>query len=259
MKRAACIAALSVACMAASCAASMSQPPEIRTEKLGPDLQLVKVTDVVWIHISEDETDRWGTMPANGLLLVGEKSSVLVDTGWKPAQTARILEFAEKTLNAPVRRVVITHAHSDRIGGLEAISSTTAQLYAHELTAKKLAKLAPDLKVETFDEEMHFSVGNERVELYYPGPGHTRDNSVVWLPDSKILFAGCIVKSGRSAGLGNVEDAILADWPASLFHLLSRYAGAELVIPGHGPPGRVELLHHTIALLEQDMSVPTEQ
>jgi len=213
----------------------------------------------VWIHISEDETDRWGTIPANGMLLVGERSSVLVDTGWKVSQTARLLEFAEKSLNAPVRRVIITHAHSDRIGGLRALTSTSAVIYANELTAKKIAKLGLPLKVETFEEEMHLTVGSERVEIYHPGGGHSRDNSVVWLPDSKILFAGCILKSGRSADLGNREDAIMSEWPGSIMRMMSRYANAELVIPGHGPPGRIELMHHTLALLEQETSIPNLQ
>jgi metallo-beta-lactamase class B len=262
--------------LAAACASSSSAPSSspvgLRIEDLGPDLQLLRIDDEVWIHVSDDKTDRWGSVPANGMLVGGGNETLLVDTGWKESQTKRIVDFAQRTLNGPVRRVVATHAHSDRIGGLGAFAKTGIVVYAQEMTADAIEKLDLGVKVERFREELTIHLGPRTVELYYPGPGHSRDNSVVWLPGENILFAGCIVKSARSADLGNREDAFLASWPISILHLLERYGRgkeetlpeataifrhADLVIPGHGPPGRIELLHHTLGLLEQEMSSAT--
>ena len=206
------------------------------------------------MHVSEDRTERWGTVPANGMLLVGDEDSLLIDTGWNEAQTARIAEFARDQLEKPIRTVIVTHAHGDRMGGLRAIDSKNLVVYAHELTAGEVAKLGLPLTVMRFEESTELKIGSHPIELYYPGGGHTKDNITVWLPEAKILFGGCIVKSGRSVDLGNREDAVLAEWPMSLLRLLQRYPTVELVIPGHGPPGGAELLHHTLGLLEQVIS-----
>src|SRR6185295_3616589 len=73
-------------------------------------------------------------------------------------------------------------------------------------------------------------------EVFYPGPAHTRDNIVVWLPDSRVLFGGCAVRAATS-GLGNVADADLTAYPASIRRVLERYPAAEVVVPGHGDVG----------------------
>jgi metallo-beta-lactamase class B len=249
--RSAAAAAISLAAL--SFATACATPSRIRD--LGPDLQLLHATEWIWVHVSEDETERWGTIPANGMLLVGEEESLLIDTGWNEPQAARIAEFARDQLEKPIRTVIVTHAHGDRMGGLRAIAAPEVVVYAHELTAGEVAKLAlPLKKVIGFEQSLDITIGGHPLELYYPGGGHTKDNITVWLPEAKILFGGCIVKSGRSTDLGNREDAVLAEWPMSLLRLLQRYPTVELVIPGHGPPGGSELLHHTLGLLEQVIS-----
>lgn len=241
------------------CAGAQRSDGGLRVEQLGPDLQLIRVTDTVWVHISDDQSARWGTIPANGLIVVAGEGSVLVDTGWKVSQTERLLAFAETELGAPIRRVVLTHGHADRAGGVAALAGAGAVVHAQALTAKMLARLDLPLEVVAFDEVLRLSAAEERLEVFHPGAGHTRDNSVVWLENARILFAGCLVKSARSADLGNREDAVLAAWPSSVLSVLSRYGAAELVVPGHGPPGRIELLQHTLGLLEQELASTTLQ
>ncbi len=72
------------------------------------------------------------------------------------------------------------------------------------------------------------------LELFFPGPCHTRDNILVWLPHQRVLFGGCFVKSVTADSLGNVEDAALRDWPASLGRVRAAYPSPSMVIPGHG-------------------------
>jgi len=56
----------------------------------------------------------------------------------------------------------------------------------------------------------------------------------VYLREAKTLYGGCFLKSAASTTLGNIDDADLAAWPASLDALEQRFPGAEVVIPGHG-------------------------
>ena len=86
-------------------------------------------------------------------------------------------------------------------------------------------------------------------ELFYPGAGHTRDNLVVWIPEAKLLFGGCLIKEEGARHIGNVTDADLQGWPGAIKNLQRRYPGVELVIPGHGRPGGPQALENTLALL----------
>lgn len=88
----------------------------------------------------------------------------------------------------------------------------------------------------------------EPFEIRFPGAGHSEDNTVVYFPQGGVLFAGCLVKSLGTRGLGNTADAVAADWPASLEALKSAYPTASVIIPGHGSPGGMELIDHTLTL-----------
>lgn len=76
-----------------------------------------------------------------------------------------------------------------------------------------------------------------RIELIH-APGHTRGDTVVWLPEERILVAGDLVDAMPFAGHGAP-----AQWGRSLRRLLQ--LDFERVVPGHGPiygRERVELL-----------------
>lgn len=49
--------------------------------------------------------------------------------------------------------------------------------------------------------------------------------------------------------LGNVKDANLVEWENAVKRVLIRYPDAEVVVPGHGNWGKLDLLRHTIRLL----------
>jgi metallo-beta-lactamase class B len=47
----------------------------------------------------------------------------------------------------------------------------------------------------TFTHDTTFNIAGVTLQAYYPGAGHTRDNIVVWVPQDKVLFGGCLIKS----------------------------------------------------------------
>ena len=102
---------------------------------------------------------------------------------------------------------------------------------------------------ETFPlvQGMQLEVGEETVEVAWPGPGHTEDNVVVYFPQRRLLFGGCLVL-GRDK-IGNSADADLVNWAESV-RTLDQY-DVDIVIPGHGDRLDPGLVEHTIALLEE--------
>jgi glyoxylase-like metal-dependent hydrolase (beta-lactamase superfamily II) len=82
-------------------------------------------------------------------------------------------------------------------------------------------------------------MGKLEVKIMHLGRGHTKGDTVVWIPSQKILFSGDLVEADAACYTG---DAYLADWPATLDALAE--LGAEKMIPGRGPallnPERVQ-------------------
>ncbi len=82
------------------------------------------------------------------------------------------------------------------------------------------------------------------------GAGHAPDNVVVYVPEARVLFGGCAVHEASRTTPGNLSHADLGTWPTAIRRIQARYPEAEVVVPGHGVPGGVELLDHTLAVLE---------
>ena len=74
-----------------------------------------------------------------------------------------------------------------------------------------------------------------------------RSNVVGYFPEDKVVFGGCLIKT-VGAGKGNLEDANVAAWPATVSKVKATYSKAEIVIPGHGKTGGTELFDYTIKL-----------
>jgi len=199
---------------------------------LAPDLEVRRLADGLWLHVAYLNAAR--DLPTNGLVVETPAGAVLVDSGWNEAQGARLIAFAEERLHRPVAAVIVTHAHLDRIGGAGAALSRGIPVHSLDLT-RQLARAArlpvPDRSLAS---SAVLELSGERLEVFFPGAGHTRDNATVWLPRFGVLYGGCLVKSAGAPDLGNLADADLAAWPASLARLVARYPAPALVVPGHG-------------------------
>jgi glyoxylase-like metal-dependent hydrolase (beta-lactamase superfamily II) len=68
------------------------------------------------------------------------------------------------------------------------------------------------------------------VRIAHLGAGHTKGDTVVWLPSQKVLFSGDLVEYDAACYCG---DAQLEQWPATLEAL--RALKADKLVPGRGP------------------------
>ncbi|UCF39435.1 MAG: sulfatase-like hydrolase/transferase [Acidobacteriota bacterium] len=89
-------------------------------QRLSDSLEVLQISERVWLHVSTAEIEGYGQVAANGILVKAGETSVLIDTPWTDAQTRDLLGWAAETLGSPVSLVVPTHSHEDCLGGLEA-------------------------------------------------------------------------------------------------------------------------------------------
>jgi len=218
---------------------------------LGPNVEVQLLAPGIWRHVTYQVTAQWGRAAANGLVVLDRGHAVLVDTPWTPEQTAVLLDWLENKLGAKVDAVVVCHSHADCLGGLPEVHRRGIASIGLDKTRELALAAGVEAPRQGFAGERRLKAGGRELELFYPGPGHTVDNVVVWLADERVLFGGCLLKSADAPSLGNTAEADVAAWPASLRAVKGRYQALRLVVPGHGDPGGPELLDHTLALLAE--------
>jgi metallo-beta-lactamase class B len=217
-----------------------------------PTVELLKIEDSVWVHRTYKSFGS-SLIASNGLLIQTSSGILLIDTPWDDSLTMALLDVSKKRLNQDVTLAVITHAHADRIGGIHTLHKNGIKVLSNAMACRKAKELGYEVPEPVGTTDTTFYFGNEQIEYFYPGAGHTIDNSVVWLSKRKILFGGCLVKAESAADLGNTEDANLQDWPRSIQVLMEKFPEAHRVVPGHGTWGDLKLLQHTRNLLSVKM------
>ena len=213
--------------------------------------------------------------PANGLIAaMPDCTLVLIDTPYTPAETQKLLAWMKDFWKGAKIVAINTHFHPDRLGGNQALSAAGIPVYGSDLTVQMLRERGDKVRQQMVDflasdpeqrarfehavfqppdhvfpaaRGLTLELGGQKLEVVYPGPGHSPDNVVVWFPDRQVLFGGCLVTA--RPGLGNVADADAEHWKASV-EALRKYP-AKIVIPGHGDSLSPYVIEHTITLLSR--------
>ena len=221
------------------------------THRLAEDLEVRLLAEGVWLHTSWRDLEGVGRFPSNGLIVVSERQALLIDTAWGDALTQRLLHWIVEERGLSVEGAVFTHAHDDRMGSIGLLKQAGVPTYALPQTGEGAARQQWPLPDSLLAPAQTISIGSRTIETFFPGPGHTSDNLVVWLAQEKLLFGGCMIRPARSKSLGNLADAVVEEWPRSVARLLSRYDAVQTVVPSHGPAGDRGLLEHTLHLLKE--------
>ena len=232
--------------------ATAQEPPEApvpETVVLSEELRLEPLAEGIWRHVSYEDVPGFGRSGANGLLVVSDAEAALIDTPWTAAQTSRLLDWTEADLGVRVTAVIPTHSHRDCLGGLAEAHRRGARSHALQRTVELAREAGAEVPQNAVTGFAEIRVGSRRLELHFVGPGHTEDTAVVWIPETKVLFGGCLVRSASSRHLGYTDEADLKGWPRTIERLKELYAEARWIVPGHGRPGGEELLERTLELL----------
>jgi glyoxylase-like metal-dependent hydrolase (beta-lactamase superfamily II) len=209
-------------------------------------LKVNKLAENVYQHISYKNVEPWGLVGASGLIVIDGSDAHMIDTPWTVSETKELMKWA-RLRGFTIKTSVITHFHSDASTGISYLNRQGVETYATQTTNKLLVHEQREASINVISSKT-FEVVKGIVEVFYPGAGHSQDNVVVWLPNEKILFGGCFVKSLQSNNLGNTVDASITEWPQSIQRVINKYPNIKTVVPGHGKVGDDRLLAHTSEL-----------
>jgi glyoxylase-like metal-dependent hydrolase (beta-lactamase superfamily II) len=173
----------------------------------------------------------------NTLVVVQQEGVVLVDTKM-PGNGQAILDEVKKVTDKPIVAIISTHSHPDHLGSTDFIRERypDVKVIMNEGSLAEMATgpfSAPALKPNiTYKDRYTLGEGDERIELYHTGTGHTGGDTFVLIPSARLLFMGDVMAWNMAPFLpAGGAEAIAAETEK----LVEATRGqVDIVIEGHG-------------------------
>lgn len=207
-------------------------------------VSFTQLSEHAWAYTAEGD-------PNTGIV-IGDDAVLVADTQATPAMAADVIRRIREVTDKPIKYVVLTHYHAVRVLGASAYqpqqilaSQDTYDLIVERGEADKASEIGrfPRLfrNVETvpagmtwptitFTGKMTLWLGKLEVQLLQLGRGHTKGDTVVWLPQERTLLSGDLVEFDATPYAG---DAYFSDWPQTLANIAALEPLA--LVPGRGP------------------------
>jgi glyoxylase-like metal-dependent hydrolase (beta-lactamase superfamily II) len=187
-------------------------------------------------------------------VIIGDDAVMIVDATATPVMAADVIRHVRQVTDKPIKYVLLSHYHAVRVLGASGYRNEgLQQVIASEDTRDLIVERGQqDMDSEigrfprlfqavesvpgltwptlTFRNEMRLWLGRLELRIMQLGRGHTKGDTVVWVPEERVVYSGDLVEYEAACYAG---DAYLADWPATLDRLAS--LEAEKLVPGRGP------------------------
>lgn len=234
-------------------AAAIAQPSGAVNPMIKQDSR-TKVSDHVYVILD----DNVGFVPNVGIV-VGERATLIVDTGLGERNGAIVLGEARKISDNEEFYVAATHFHPEHdLGatafpaGAKMLRSLRQQLDVDELGAATnarfagfspvLAELLEDAEFRpadiVFDAEIAVDLGGVTVRIWDVGPNHTRGDTVFFVEEEGVLFTGDVVMAAFPAV--SAQYASVGGWIADLDDFAK--LAPRTIVPAHGRLGDSSLI-----------------
>lgn len=207
-----------------------------------------------FVKLSENAYAYTAEGDPNSGVIIGDDGVMVIDTTATPIMAQELIRHIRSVTDKPIKYVVLSHYHAVRVLGASAYFEHGAQqIIASRGTYEMIVERgAQDMQSEierfprlfagvesvpgltwptmVFEKELTIFMGTLEVKLMHIGMGHTKGDTIAWIPSQKICFSGDLVEYEAAAYTG---DAQLEEWPATLEAL--RALGSEMLVPGRGP------------------------
>lgn len=183
-------------------------------------------------------------------IIVGDDAVMVIDTQATPVMAQDVIRRIRSVTDKAISYVVLSHYHAVRVLGASAYrpdhiiaSQETYELIVERGEADMRSEIerfprlfravesVPGLTWPTlvFQKQLTLWLGKLEVRLMQIGRGHTKGDTVVWLPADRVLFSGDLVEFDATPYAG---DAYFTEWPAALDAIAALQPLA--LVPGRG-------------------------
>jgi len=188
----------------------------------------------------------------NSVIIEGTHEVMLVDAQLTKTNAERVLEEIKET-KKPLSIIYITHEHADHFLGLEVfkeaypgvriIANSAVVDRINEVYQAKIDKWKAILgsgatsqvvAIEKFDGDF-IKFESSEMEVLKNIQGDTDENTMLWIPEQRILIAGDVVVSNVHLYTAETDSDARAKWLNSINKI--RELKPSVVIPGHSKVG----------------------
>jgi glyoxylase-like metal-dependent hydrolase (beta-lactamase superfamily II) len=188
----------------------------------------------------------------NTAVFVTASGVTVVDTkvaGWGQPILSKIKELTPK----PVTTVINTHSHGDHVSGNVEFPASV-EIVAHQNTKSNIEAWPPVYGVDpnmfpnvvkesggkgipkkTYTDRLTLGSGDDRVELFYFGRGHTGGDSWVVFPALGVMHTGDMFPNKGVPVLDRHAGGSGLAFPDTITKALAGIKGVETLITGHLP------------------------
>src|ERR1700747_196210 len=203
-----------------------------RAQQQPQPLKVTKVKDnVYWVQ---------GGVGSNDGFIVGTTGVVLVDTKTTVDSEKGVIAEIAKITPKTVNTAIITHSDGDHANGLAAFPPGLT-IIAQENCKKELEASAGSrnpapqdrLPTKTYNKTDKLTIDGVHIRLYHWANGHTSGDTIVYLPDEKIVFGGDLLVTNRPDTLIHLEkNGSAAGWIENAKGMVG--LDADTYLTGHG-------------------------
>jgi len=215
------------------------------------DTGLTRIAENVYSYVGVKSPSASNSFGSNAGIIIGRDGVVVVDTLMTAKEAKRFIRDIRAVTGKPIKYVVDTHYHLDHALGNAEFARLGAVIISHENDRANLVKTGEEtlkrhgeygiskedmagteiaLPNLTYDTKMTIELGDQKVILMHPGAAHTNGDTIVYVPDKKVLFTGDVLFTNFHPFLAEGD---LVSWGKVLDSILAM--DVEKIIPGHGP------------------------
>lgn len=201
-----------------------------------------------------------GPIQPNCAFIVGDESVIVYDSSYSPAAGRAIVTDVARVTSRPISTLIVSHHHWDHAWGAQSFPSaliishvgargallTRAHLQLASLRAaparaagwmeiapeqlvREIDELRPTPATLTFTESAALWSGDREIQLRHFGPAHTYGDTLVWLPEQRVLFGGDVVCQRLIPVVGDGDPLHFTDVLDDVVALQP-----QTIVPGHG-------------------------
>lgn len=175
----------------------------------------------------------------NTAAFITEKGVVVVDTKL-PNNGPGILEKIKSVTAKPVTMVINTHTHGDHVGSNSAFTGAV-EFIAHENCKASMEKMPAFqseegkkfLPAKTYRDKLSVLSGNDKIDLYHFGRGHTNGDTLIVFPALRVMHSGDLFAGKGTPIMDTNNGGSGLEYPNTLRKAAAGITGVEQVIPGH--------------------------
>jgi glyoxylase-like metal-dependent hydrolase (beta-lactamase superfamily II) len=217
---------------------------------------------------------------ANAGFVVTDEGVVVFDALGTPPLGEALVRAIRQITDQPIRRIIVSHYHSDHFYGLQAFKAQGAEVWAHASVKAYLESEAPALRLQErrtslapwVDEtarivqpdvwvagDTSFKLGGLTFQVYHVGPAHTPEDLALVVREEGVFFAGDLMFGGRIPFVGEADSRAWLD----AIDKLEKYQ-PKILVGGHGEPSTnagadLQLTREYLVYLREQMGAAVQE